>query len=130
MKIVVTYCSGPKRKDGGLLPAVDRYLSERIRTLHQQANADEFRILSGKFGLLAADQPIPLYDHLLSPEEVGGLAQKVATCLTDLQADEVEYHTADPARFPDLVPYREVIETACRVVEINLEVILLSGNPD
>ena len=132
MKIIVTYCSGPKRKDGGLLPAIDRYLSERIRILHQLATADaaEFRIISGEFGLLSADQPIPWYDHLQSPEEVGELAQNVAAGLTDLQADAVEYHTADPARFPDVAPYHEVIEAACRVVEMNLEVILLSGNPD
>ncbi len=132
MKIVVTYCSGPKRKDGGLLPAIDRYLSERIRSLHRQAiaNADEFRILSGEFGLLAADQPIPWYDHLLSTEEVGNLAEKVATDLSGLQANTVEYHTADPEQFPDVIAYREVIEAACLVFGINLEVVLLPGNPD
>ncbi|MBU8870175.1 MAG: hypothetical protein KOO60_04780 [Gemmatimonadales bacterium] len=132
MKVVITYCSGPKRKDGGLLPAVDRYLSRRIRTLYQEATASavEFRILSGEFGLVAADQPIPWYDHLLSVEEIGELTEKVAAGLTGLRADTVEYHTADPALFPDVAPYQEVIEAACRVVGMNLEIFLLFGDPD
>ena len=136
MKIVITYCSGPKRKDGGLLPAVDRYLSDRIRTL--QVNAArrdcEFRILSGEFGLLAPEQPIPWYDHLLLPEEVSGLVPRVTENLSflrdELNTNAVEYHTADPARHPELMPYRDTIAAACEQAGIPLQIILLAGNPD
>ena len=132
MKVIVTYCSGPKREDGGLMPAVDRYLSERIRDLHDQASAEGalFRILSGEFGLLAPEQPVPWYDHLLRPNEVAALARQVAVALVDLKAEMVEYHTADPSVYPEVVSYWDVMAAACRLVKIPQEVILLAGNPD
>ena len=132
MKVICTYCSGPKAKDRGLLPAVDRYLSERIGALHRKAVEEnrEFRILSGKFGLLRPEQAIPSYDHLLLPEEVARLVPQVAAALTDLPAAAVEYHTADPARYAEVAPYRELMEEACRREKIRLEIVLLEGNPD
>ncbi len=132
MKIIITYCSGPKNKEGTLLPAVDLYRSERIRHLYQSRlnSRNEFRILSGKFGLLEPEKLIPWYDHLLASAEVPKLALQVAQVLVELKADAVEYHTADPAQHPDLVPYFELVKTACGKENIPLKVVLLKGNPD
>jgi hypothetical protein len=132
MKLICTYCAGPKREDGGLLPAVDRYLSERIKRLLGRALAQgaAFRILSGEFGLLSPEHPIPWYDHLLAPEEAPRLAQQVSSMLSDLPVTSVEYHTAEPDRYPDVAPYLEVMETACKLVGMDLGVIILTGNPD
>lgn len=132
MKLVCTYCSGPKRDDGGLLPAVDRYLSGRIRALHAAAREQGalFRILSGEFGLIPPDRPIPWYDHLLRPEEAAGLAVRIADELVALGVVSVRYHTADPRKHPDTIPYLNVMEKACGQAGLEVEVILLEGNPD
>lgn len=131
MKLVCTYCSGPKREDGGLLPAVDRYLSERVDGLCELAasNADEFAILSGKYGLLAADEPIPWYDHLLQPDEVEALAVRVAGQLLERAPDSVEYHTANPHRVPAVEPYGATLQRACVIAGLPLSIRFLKGDP-
>lgn len=129
MKLVVTYCSGPKRRDSGGLPAVERYESERIRRLAGEHGAFFF-ILSGEFALLAADEYIPWYDHLLQADEVQELAITVADQLLEYEPSEVEYHTADPEKYPQVAPYHRVISTACRFAGVPLEIVILDGNPD
>lgn len=129
MELVVTYCSGPKRRDRGPLPAVQRYLSERIEQL-AASSGGRLRILSGEFGLLAADDPIPWYDHLLAAGEVDQLAVTVADQLLECEAASVLYHTADTEVFPRVGPYLLVMEKACRYAGIPLETVLLEGNPD
>ena len=61
MTIVCTICSAENRADEELQPAVDRYLSERIRWVHAESRRLErpFVILSGKYGLLGPDERIP-----------------------------------------------------------------------
>lgn len=128
MNLVVTYCSGPKRRDSGGLPAVERYLSERITGLFATAG-EAFRILSGEFALLTADERIPWYDHLLQPDEVRELAVTVADQLLEWEAETVQYHTADPEAFPQVKPYHEVMARACRFADVTLEIVLLEGDP-
>jgi hypothetical protein len=129
MKLVVTYCSGPKRHDPGGLPAVKRYLSERINALAAVAGPD-LRILSGEFALLEPDEYIPWYDHLLTADEVHEMSVTVADQLVEWEPELVEYHTADPESVTQVRPYLEVMERACRFAGIPLEVVLLPGNPD
>lgn len=129
MNLVVTYCSGPKRRDPGGLPAVERYQSQRIAGLATSAG-DVFRILSGEFALLTPDELIPWYDHLLLPDEVRELAVTVADQLLEWEADSVQYHTADPEAHPQVRPYHEVMVRACRFAGAALEVVLLEGDPD
>lgn len=131
MKLVCTYCSGPKRDNGGLLPAVDRYLSERIGGLRDlaAANEDGFAILSGEYGLLAADEPIPWYDHLLEPHEVEMLAVRVAEQLLALAPDSVEYHTANPRVAPAVEPYGATLQRACVIAGLPLSIRFLAGDP-
>lgn len=133
MKIVCTYCSAKKKKDGGHLPAVQRYQSDRIARLAQEAEQRglEFMILSGQFGLIAADEPLPWYDHLLQPEEVDTLAGKVAATLRLLQAREVEYHTVAPESTPPVRPYQAVMLAACARAGACLRVVILKeSSPD
>ena len=74
MKILCTYCAGRKRPGSRPLPAIRRYLSPRIAVLHREArrrgSAWAFRIVSGRYGLLAPETPLPWYDHLLREDEV------------------------------------------------------------
>lgn len=129
MDLVITYCCGPKRQDSRLLPAVTRYLSERIAGLAAEAGPS-FRILSGEFALLEADERIPWYDHLLAADEVREMAVTVADQLVEVEAATVTYHTADPAAFPAVQPYLQVMEKACEYAGAKLEVVVLEGNPD
>lgn len=129
MKLVITYCSGPKRKDAGGLPAIERYDSQRIRDLAELEDGF-FLILSGEFALLEAEEYIPWYDHLLTSAEVQEMAVTVADQMLEYEPEEVEYHTADSTAYPEVAPYQQVMEKACRFAGIPLEIVTLEGNPD
>ena len=131
MKILCSYCSAAKREDDGPLPAVERYLSERLHTLwrYGRAQGTPLHILSGTFGLLGAEDLVPWYDHLLRPEEAAPLALGVAARLRELGIDAVEYHTASPAEHPEVRPYFAAIGAACAAAGASLHVVVLPGDP-
>jgi len=110
-----TYCSADKRDDPGNLPAIERYLDRRIHDVAAQAEAAGalFLILSGEYGLLRPDDPIPWYDHLLMPDEVEDLALPVMGQLRALGVTELFYYSVDPAVEPMVGPYGNVITMAC-----------------
>lgn len=132
MKITCSYCSAAKRLDEAPLPAIERYRSERLRALWREGAAAgaPLHILSGEFGLLAAQSPIPWYDHLLEPGEVAAMAGRVAARLREMRVTSVEYHTAAPAVAPDIVPYLEVMRAACADAGATLAVVELEGDPE
>lgn len=76
----ITYCSRNKSDAPGKLPAIGRYNSSRIEKAMQVARSQggSFFILSGEFGLIAPQDPIPWYDHMLLPEEVDSMADRIA----------------------------------------------------
>lgn len=131
MKIICTYCSGLKSEDGGLLPAVERYLSDRIVGLGLEADENyiEFMILSGEYGLIDRQYPLPYYDHLLQPDEVVKLSHKVASTLCMAGVKEVVYHTAAPELYSAVRPYLAVMESACEKASVAMRVAILAGNP-
>lgn len=131
MDLVCTYCSAPKRRDPGPLPAVERYLSPRITGLHETAQREGrmFRILSGHYGLVAPDAPLDWYDHLLQPDEVSAMVPAVAAALTRIAVSRVIYHSANPAQVPAIRPYLEVMQQACNQAGVTLEIIFLPGDP-
>jgi hypothetical protein len=130
MRILCSYCSAAKREDDGLLPAYERYLSTRLRVLwlRGRAQGTPLFILSGEYGLLGAEEPIPWYDHLLQPVEVAALAVGVATRLRELAVDAVEYHTAPLATTPAVRPYFEAISAACAAAGASLNIEILPGD--
>ncbi len=132
MKAICTYCAGPKRSSGRMIPAVSRYLSRRTAQLHQLAQQRDvaFFILSGQYGLLLPDHPLPWYDHLLHADDVEKLVPAAATVLANAGITEVEYHTADPAVVPQVAPYGDVLRQACLLSDIRLEIVVLAGNPE
>lgn len=131
MKILCSYCSAAKRTDPGPLPAIERYRSDRLHELHRRGLADgtPLRILSGEFGLIGPESPLPWYDHLLRPEEAAALSRRVAATLRASGVTAVAYHTADPTAAPAVRPYHDVIEAACRDADVSLEIVMLPGDP-
>lgn len=129
-RALCTYCSAPKREDHGLLPAVERYLSKRIRMLALRAawSRDEFFILSGEYGLLGPDDPIPWYDHLLIASEVEALVPAVERRLRERGIALLEYHTAPLADVPQVRPYFDLISGACKRAGVELEIVMLPGD--
>ncbi len=131
MRVICTYCSKAKRKDGGYLPAVLRYQSDRILQLVDLADAKdlEFMILSGEYGLIDRDYPLPFYDHLLQPWEVDKLSNRVAATLCMAGVKEIEYHTVAPELVASIRPYLSVMEAACSRASVALRVVILDGDP-
>lgn len=132
MRILCSYCSAAKRRDEAPLPAIERYRSERLRALWDTGRAagTPLRILSGEFGLLTAEEPIPWYDHLLEGGEVAAMATRVATALRAAGVTAVEYHTASPETAPDIAPYLAVMRAACEEAAVELVVVELEGDPE
>ena len=85
MVLFATYCSAEKDGASGDLPAIKRYTSDRILGVAAAARGAEarFGILSGQFGLISADHPLPYYDHLLQPDEITERAASAARTLAD-----------------------------------------------
>lgn len=58
---------------------MDRYLSDRIQQVSEQAKEKEeqFAILSGKYGLLEPEEQIPYYDKLLKKQHLPEMIPEV-----------------------------------------------------
>ncbi|MCI0695786.1 hypothetical protein L0337_27750 [candidate division KSB1 bacterium] len=115
MNAFCTYCSALKSMAPGNIPAIKRYQSLRIRKVCQAATelGLEFYILSGEFGLISPHQPIPFYDHLLRPEEVLVMVERVAKQLHEYGVAGLVYFTQPLTSSRELLPYYEVIKSAC-----------------
>ncbi len=129
MKLFVTYCSAAKAGGEGLLPALERYLSDRIREVYRAARAGgaDFRILSGEFGLLRASDPIPDYDHLLTSEEVPARSLGIADQLREIQPEQVVLFSRTLQADPNLAPYRQVMRDGCRLAGVAFEIVEIPG---
>jgi len=125
MLLFSTYCSKEKASIPRNLPAIDRYRSDRIQAVFKAATAAgaEFRILSGKYGLLEASTPIPLYDHLLVSEEVPGMTARIAEQLQQIKPSKVVFFSRSVKQDPRVVPYRSTIASACKTKGIELIVV-------
>ena len=114
--LYATYCSAHKRTDPGMLPAAERYQSSRIRHLVEQARTDNHpaAILSGQFGLVCAEEPLPWYDHLLQEAEITDMTHQVQQTLQEWGVGQVTWLTAALKSDPNLIRYQTVMAQACR----------------
>ena len=106
---LVTYCSKEKRKDKTPLPAVERYLSERIKGVWARSQSENrpMLVLSGLLGLIRPDAPIMWYDKLLLPGDVGGMVDLVSHHLLGFRVEAVEYITENIWLVPAVKPYHD-----------------------
>ena len=124
-----TYCSKQKNMDEGEIPAIQRYQSQRIAQVNLKATIDgcPFFILSGKYGIIPSDYPLPYYDHLLNPEEVDEMAVQVGSQLKTIGLNEIRYFSNNPETDRTLQPYEFVIEKSCRMAGIKLSIEYFEG---
>ncbi|MCP4572869.1 MAG: hypothetical protein GY838_11000 [bacterium] len=125
--LLVTYCAADKDPAPGDLPAIRRYRSTRIEAVAALAGRRQaaFRILSGEFGLLAPEDSIPWYDHLLVAGEIDRLAGRVAAQIADLEPSRVVFFTRSAVADPCAGPYRTCCETACSRAGVLCAVVAL-----
>ncbi len=131
MRILCSYCSAAKRRDDALLPAIERYESARLRGLWRRglSNGTPLYILSGEYGLLTPEAPLPWYDHLLAMDEIAPMVMRVTAQLRAAGVTAVEYHTAVTAAVPPVAPYLAVLRAACERAGAALSIVELVGDP-
>ncbi len=120
-----TYCSESKDLNPELLPAIQRYQCARIRQVGEAAEQAGvcFFILSGLFGLISPERPIPYYDHLLKTAEVPELSERMAAQIREAGLNGIVFFGKGQQAHPSLVPYVEAIRRASRQAGIELMII-------
>lgn len=123
MHVVLTTCTPDKAQDPGLLPAVERYRGpwvDKALARSRDSGCPLF-FLSGVYGIIPADEPLPLYDHALQPEEVDTL---VIRATAQLQSHGITTITAllRPPATPGWAPYHQVLEASCQRVGLALSI--------
>lgn len=111
MRAVLTTCSAEKRPEPEPLPAVERYTHPRIAAAAALARerGEPLLILSGVFGLLRSDDPVPWYDHALQPDEVATLLPRVRARVEALGLTRLTLLAA-PRGTPGWGPYFAVVD--------------------
>ncbi len=94
-RLLILSCSQRKRPDAGLLPAIERYdgpqfqvLRKFVREYPVEARSLNTYILSAKFGLIPASEPIPDYDHKMTPERASKLNSQVLPDFKQILQDQ------------------------------------------
>lgn len=125
MEIICTTCCREKVIGNDLMAALDRYLSPRIRHVYDESRATglPFRILSGKYGLLSPESPIPWYDKKLGSDDVALILPAVTDQLTRENICKIRFYRRD---LPDWTPYTELMRKACEKTGIVLEEYLVT----
>jgi hypothetical protein len=130
--LICTICCREKDRAEGLLPAVRRYRSDRIRKVHSLARKAglPFAILSGKFGLIDGEEPIPYYDKLMEGDYLGRIIGLNTAFLKKNGIRKVIFLLPDPADDPHLRPYLRSLQSAARAAGNKLETIFVPPYPE
>ncbi len=130
--IVCTICCREKDRTDKLLPAIRRYKSERIKTVAGLARDAglPLAILSGKYGLIDANEPIPYYDKLMGECDLGEIIAANIAFLEKNEVGKVIFLCPDPAIDPHVQPYLRSIQAATRGTGGKLKTIFLPPMPE
>ncbi len=79
-----------------------------------------FLILSGEYGLISHDHPIPWYDHKLEMDEVEEMVKKVVSQLEAFGVESLEFHGRDEQTDHSWKPYWEVIRKSTFLAGVKL----------
>lgn len=111
-----TYCSAHKKTTPGPIPAIELYTSKRISKVFNAAKKAKvhFIILSGKYGIIDAQEEIETYDHLLQASEIETHADRIATQLKSKNIHEIVFFMNSIKNDGNLSVYLECIQSACQ----------------
>lgn len=82
-----------------------------------------FFILSGEYGLLALDEPIPYYDHLLVADEIEAHAFKLAEQIKRYSITQIVFFTLPVPLDEKLAPYHAALRLACVIASAQLSFV-------
>jgi len=121
-----TYCSAEKNYSKTALAAIDLYKSTRISTVFLAAKEvkAKFIILSGKHGVICANDKINYYDHLLLASEVGMHSELIASQIKSKGINEIVFFMKTVEEDENLKPYLDCMEKACLKLKITLRIRL------
>ncbi|MEK6894418.1 MAG: DUF6884 domain-containing protein [Nanoarchaeota archaeon] len=122
MKIYCTICSNNKDKDPKPIEAIKRYKSERITSIYNKSKDEgvDFRILSGKYGLIKPNDKISYYDKLLTKDKIFQIKDLINKQLISQKIKEISFFTNDSKEYK---PYEGLIKIVCSELGIKLEII-------
>lgn len=127
MQVYCTICCKKKRPIEKPIQAIERYLSNRIKTVYEKSRKDgvEFRILSGKYGLLKPNDKIPYYDKKLEFKHVVYLSEIVKKQLEKQKISQITFYKKDKTKHPEWEPYNQLVKQVCDElnIDLNLEII-------
>jgi len=97
-RLLILSCSNRKRRDAGLLPAIDRYDGQAYRVLagYRRAVPDDaidVLILSAGFGLIDSETPIAWYDRQMTLDRAAELQRQVSADVRN-RLTQGDYHRA------------------------------------
>ena len=126
MVLYATYCSAEKDGSSTLLPAIERYQSDRISGVCSAAKiaGATFGILSGQYGLISADHPLPYYDHLLQEGQIGEMTHQVQATLNDWNITEIHWFSVAFEMDPNVKRYQMVMEAAAKNIGAEFQLTL------
>ncbi len=124
VEYMVTTCSKEKDPADGVLPAIQRYQHPRIDWVYQESQRLDLPmlILSGKYGLIRPDDPIPWYDQALTLDNVSTLLPILTEQLHQTLPDLIHF-IALPPETPGWAPYHLVLEQACAPLKVKIRLI-------
>ena len=130
--LVSTICCREKDRREGTLPAIQRYRSERIDTVARLARDAglPMAILSGKYGLIYQDKPIPYYDKLMGEGDLGEIIAANIVFLEKHKIKKIIFLCPDPSLDPHVQPYLRSIQAAARGAACRLETIFVPPMPE
>jgi hypothetical protein len=124
---ICTPCAKRKRRRPvAPIPAIERYLSRRIRRVATAAAQRRVPalILSGRYGLLSPRQRIPWYDQRLLASDVPAMSRRVAAQLRRMRLDTIEMWERAPST-SGWKPYHDCLRRACSLAGVRLRIVRL-----
>ena len=93
-RLLIIACAAKKKPDPGTMPAVDRYDGPWYRTLrkarsNRPGSMPVVWILSGEFGLIPGETPIPDYNQIMTPERALLLQDQIGEALARAMTPDV-----------------------------------------
>lgn len=122
MEYICTICCKEKSIDTNDLPAIERYVSSRIKFVlsESQRLGKRFVILSGKYGLLEPSDKIPWYDQKLIVERIPEMVPVIVAQLLNKRVTKITFY-GKPRTTSEWQPYYEALEKACRELGIPIQ---------